>query len=462
MLGPSKKRDPPPPARSDLPASSPPPHPPVPDLEFPDGGYGWVQVLAVFLINAFTWGQTASYGVYLAYYLSTNRYPTATSLDYAFIGGLQISLSLLIAPIVTILTRRLTMHACMLLGIGIQTTGFIAASYAHEIWHLYVTQGVLLGLGLGFISVPANPILSQWFSKRRSLATGISSAGSGIGGLIFSFASSALMHRLSLAWAFRITALTCAVANLVAVLLIRNRNAVVKPPQLGFDTQLLHPRRRSDVLLFLAWAFVSLFGYTSLLYSLSPFASALGLSNDKAAAISAFLNLGTAVGRPAVGFASDRFGRIEVAASLTFAAGLACFAFWIPAETYAVTAVFAVAVGAVFGVFWMTVAPIAAEVAGVAQVPSLLSITWLVVAGPALFTEVIALKLRRLSSSKPYLYPQVFAGTAYIVAALCLIQLRIVLRKRNARELAAQESPASPVHAHARAAPLAVAEVKTG
>ena len=53
----------------------------------------------------------------------------------------------------------------MLIGILLQTAGFISASYASQVWHLYLSQGVLLGVGLGFIFVPCTPILSQWFSK---------------------------------------------------------------------------------------------------------------------------------------------------------------------------------------------------------------------------------------------------------------------------------------------------------
>jgi MFS family permease len=87
----------------------------------------------------------------------------------------------------------------MLIGITIQTIGFIAASFCRRIWHLYLTQGLLLGLGLGMIFVPCAPILSQWFSKKRTLAIGIGSAGSGVGGLLFSFRIQAMIGNISFA-----------------------------------------------------------------------------------------------------------------------------------------------------------------------------------------------------------------------------------------------------------------------
>lgn len=40
-----------------------------------------------------------------------------------------------------------------------------------------------------------------------------------------------------------------------------------------------------------------------------------------------------------------------------------------------------------------------------------------------LVAEVIALKLRRPNSNKEYLYPQIFAGLAFIVASSCLLEL---------------------------------------
>lgn len=269
----------------------------------------------------------------------------------------------------------------MLIGIAIQTAGFIGASFASRIWHLYLSQGVLLGVGLGFIFVPCSPILSQWFQKRRSLATGISSAGSGVGGLIFSFGIQAMIDNISVAWSFRIIAVMCGSMNLLAVAFIRNRNEKIRPPQLGFDTKLLV---RYDVLLLLMWGFISMLGYIALLYSLPNFAASINLSKSQGAAIGAFLNVGTAVGRPMVGFVSDKFGRIQTSCIFTLLCGLSCFAIWIPARNYGVTILFALVSGAFVGVFWMTVAPIAAEVVGLAEVPSLLSLMWLTIVLPIL------------------------------------------------------------------------------
>lgn len=159
-----------------------------------------------------------------------------------------------------------------------------------------------------------------------------------------------MIDNLSLAWAFRITAIICGVMNLLAVALIRNRNQTIKPPQLGFDTKLLV---RYDVLLLLGWGFLSMLGHITLLYSLPDFSASIRLSKTQAAAISAYLNLGIAIGRPMAGFVSDRLGRIEVAGVLTAFCGVTCLAIWIPAKGYGVTIFFAIVSGAVVGVFWM-------------------------------------------------------------------------------------------------------------
>jgi len=261
---------------------------------------------------------------------------------------------MLMAPLVTLAVRKLGVKPPMMMGIALQTTGFIVASFATRIWHLYISQGLLLGVGLGFIFVPFSPIVPQWFLKKRSVAMGIGSAGSGVGGLLFSFGIQAMIDNISLGWAFRITAFITVIMNSLAVALTRDRHGTVRPPLIGFDTKLLF---RYDVLLLLGWAFISMLGYITLLYSLSDFSASIGLSKTQAAAISAFLNLGTAVGRPLTGFISDRYGRIQVAGLCTFICGFLCFSIWIPAKTYGVTILFAILSGAVVGVFWMVSTP---------------------------------------------------------------------------------------------------------
>lgn len=371
-----------------------------------------------------------SYGVYLAHYLSAKIYPDASSIDFAFIGGLNFSMAMLVAPVVTIFARRFGTQTPMLLGAILLAAGYISASFARRIWQLYLSQGMLVGFGVGFVSIPSIAILSQWFERKRSLASGIASAGSGIGGLIFSFATEAMIDNISLAWSLRVTGIVAGMMNVIAALMIRNRNKVIMPPQRGFDTILL---RRYDVVLLLFWAFISMLGYITILFSLSDFARSIGLSASKAAAVSAFLNLGTAIGRPLVGMASDYFGRMETAGVLTLICGITCFAIWLPATSYGVTIVFVVISGAFFGVFWMTIGPLCVEVAGLVELASLLSLSWMSVVLPTTFAEVIALELRRPGSGHDYLYSQIFAGLAYVVASGCMYELRRFKRKQKWR-----------------------------
>lgn len=178
----------------------------------PEGGYGWVCVVAAFLVNAFTWGATGqSYGVFLGHYLSERTFPGATPIDYAFVGGFNLCMAMLVAPLVTISSKQWGTHVTMLIGIVLQTAGFVLASFTTAVWQLFITQGAMVGFGIGFTYIPSTAIVPQWFLKRRALASALQAGGSGVGGIIYSFATQALIDNLSMKWALRIVGISSAV-----------------------------------------------------------------------------------------------------------------------------------------------------------------------------------------------------------------------------------------------------------
>ncbi|KAF2436273.1 MFS general substrate transporter [Tothia fuscella] len=400
----------------------------------PDGGYGWVIVGCNFTINCFTWGVISAYGVTLSYYLDNNVFPGASSLDYALIGGLNFGVAMLAASPVNWITRRYGHHIPMFVGILLQSFGFIAASFCHDqIYQLYLSQGVLVGLGVGFLWIPSIAILPQWFEKKRSVANGICSAGSGIGGIVFSFATSAIIRKISLGWALRTTGIVSGGMNLIAAALIRSRNKEIQPYLHPFDLKLF---KQLSACLLLAWGFIVMFGYITILYSLPDFSRSIGLSSSQGATVNAVLSLGTAVGRPLIGLLSDRYGRIEVTGYATLTCAITVFGLWLPAQSYGLLLLFALISGAILGVFWMAIGPLCAELVGLKELPSLLALNWAAVAGPTTFAEVIALKLRRPNSGRPYLYAQVFAGISYLVASAIMLALWYdQRRKKNSASL---------------------------
>ena len=412
-----------------------------PTSEPPDGGYGWVCLVAVFFINGFVWGIIASFGVFLAYYLDNDVFPGGTDVDYAFIGGLNFSVAMLMAPVATYTCRRWYFKWTLGVGVVCLGGGFIAASFAKEIWQLYLSQGLLVGIGSGLIYVPSLPIVSQWFGKRRALANGMSSAGSGIGGLAMSFAIQSMIEKLGIGWALRITGLVIFAVNFPATMVLKTRDGYVMPNRKMFDLVLF---RRYDVFLVLAWAFIMMFGYITLTYSLSAYGRAIGLSPARASYQTAFMNLGIAIGRPLTGFLSDRYGRIEVPGILTLMTGVLCFAWWIPAKSFGSLTGFSIMAGAILGIFWPALGPVATEVVGLKELPSALSLAWTTIVLPTTFSEVIALKLRRPGTNHAYLYPQIFAGLSYILASGCMFELARVLRKRRKLQLRSSDDTLTP------------------
>lgn len=397
--------------------SSPPPI--KGPAEPPDGGYGWVCVLCVAIINAHTWGINSSYGVFLAFYLSNSVYPGATSLEFAFVGGLSISTCFLAAPLATLSTRYFGLRLTMLMGTLLEVVGLIGASFATEIWQLFLTQGVAFGVGMGFLFVTSIGIPSQWFTTKRSLANGIAAAGSGFGGLIFSLSAGAMIKSFGIAWCFRILGLIALAVNTVCIIFIRDRSKEIGSRYSAFDTTLL---KRPEYLLLNGYGFFSFLGYIGLIFSLADYAKKIGLDTAQASLISALVNMGQGFGRPAVGYFSDSIGRINMAGVTASACAFLVYFVWTMAKDFGLLVFFAIIGGSVVGSFSANIGPVAAEVVGLQDLPAALSLEWLAVVLPCTFSEPIALQLFGVTGN--YLGTQIFIGTSYVGAALCMLLLR--------------------------------------
>jgi OFA family oxalate/formate antiporter-like MFS transporter len=89
----------------------------------------------------------------------------------SFFGGLWLNRS---GPRIVALTGGL------LYGLGV----FLASFSQHGLWWLYLTYGVIGGMGLGFGYIVPVAVLVKWFPDRRGLITGIAVGGFGAGALV--------------------------------------------------------------------------------------------------------------------------------------------------------------------------------------------------------------------------------------------------------------------------------------
>lgn len=387
----------------------------------PNGGYGWVCVAAALALNASVWGINSSFGVFLAYYLAHDVFPGTTPFAFAFIGGLSISQALIVSPLITITTRIWGVRVTLLIGVLLASIGLVGASFANELWHLILSQGVCYGWGMGFLYVGSLGILPQWFTTHRSLAVGIAASGAGVGGVIYNLVANVLNKALGWRWALRVLAASGFAVNLTCALVLRDRNKQIKPSMATLELRLL---ARYEILLIVMWGCLSELGYIVLYYSMPSYAASIGLSEKKGSVTGTMLNVGLAVGRPIMGHYSDTSGRINMATAGTAFCGVLCLVVWIFAKSYGVLLFFALMAGTVCGTFWSTIAPVGAEVVGLKELPSALSMTWLLLVAPCTFAEPIAVVMVGGKGDSAWLKPQLFVGFMFIGAALCTLALR--------------------------------------
>jgi OFA family oxalate/formate antiporter-like MFS transporter len=110
---------------------------------------------------------------------------------------LQVTFSLLIvcqtflSPLQGLLIERFGPRWLLSLGGLLTGLSWILAARATDLPHLYVTYGILGGIGTGIIYVGIVGHMVQWFPDRRGFATGMVAAGYGMGAVVTTFPISA-------------------------------------------------------------------------------------------------------------------------------------------------------------------------------------------------------------------------------------------------------------------------------
>ena len=127
----------------------------------------------------------------------------------AFFGGLWLNRK---GPRVVALTGG------VLYGLGV----FLASFSAHKLWWLYLSYGVIGGIGLGLCYIVPVAVLVKWFPDRRGLITGIAVGGFGAGALITAPVATRLIQSVGVLTTFAYLGIAYLIVTAVAALFMQN------------------------------------------------------------------------------------------------------------------------------------------------------------------------------------------------------------------------------------------------
>jgi len=118
--------------------------------------------------------------------------PLQTTLD-ASLAAVQVTFSVLIvvqtwlSPLQGFWIERFGERVLFSIGGLLVGASWVLGSYAASPMQLYLTYGLLGGLGTGIIYIGIVGLMVKWFPDRRGFATGMVAAGYGFGAIVFTF-----------------------------------------------------------------------------------------------------------------------------------------------------------------------------------------------------------------------------------------------------------------------------------
>jgi MFS family permease len=348
--------------------------------------YGWVVVAATCLLLVVDFGVVYSFGAFFELFARDFRADrSAVSLVFALNGPVYFALGALTGP----LTDRVGPRRLCLLGAAAFLAGLGLASRATELWQMYASYSLLVGVAVGATYVPSVSTVQRWFVRRRALASGVAVSGIGVGTLLGPIVATGLTGAHGWRTTYLLVGLlAAALTALAGWLLLPAPEVVGLAPDGSPAGALVHApagaalsggtteaiRSRDFLWLYLAMVFACIPLFMGAAH-MAPFARDAGLDADGAAATLGLFGAGSTLGRLVLAPLTDRVGRLP-AYIATIASVMLVMLAWLllPAAWAWPLLVWAAVFGAVYGTFVALAPAVIADTFGARAVSGTLGV----------------------------------------------------------------------------------------
>ncbi len=188
--------------------------------------YGWVMVVAAFLVLGCTAGQMNCYGLLIVPVceeLGIARSAMGLSQSLVNVGGI------LVPMLAGLIFGRVRLKRLMILAGAVMALGFFSFSLARNIVHIYISM-IVVSIAFALVAwLPFSILMNNWFHEKRGMAIGLAFMGSGVGGMIFSTLGGVLIANLGWRSMVQIYALIAALVNLPVLIFVVKE----KPEDMG-------------------------------------------------------------------------------------------------------------------------------------------------------------------------------------------------------------------------------------
>ncbi|XP_036147224.1 monocarboxylate transporter 10 [Monomorium pharaonis] len=188
----------------------------------PDGGLrAWMIMIGSFTINGVLFSIINTYSLIYPELQKrlTEAGETEVSSKAALVGSLTIGTTFFLSPIAGMLTDKFGIQTTTFVGGAIASVGLLLSSLlTDKVELLFLTYGVMYGLGASLAYTPSLAILGHYFKKYLGLVNGIVTAGSSIFTTLLPSLMEFLLRRLGLEGTLRSLAILTATIMACAIL----------------------------------------------------------------------------------------------------------------------------------------------------------------------------------------------------------------------------------------------------